>query len=358
MKDTQKMPVAQKVSAIALAVGLSFLLTACDPPMPEDMKIALAEQTVLCEPGMVELQAPEAIADLGLGWADSMAVGCTDMQLSNVENLSESTGLVITSAELPAGQGAFLSVPMALDAAVLVVNITDAYEIYLSAETIADIFSGKITTWNDEQILADNAGIELPDLKIILPKEATPAAKASFSNWIQTLTGSALDLSKVADAKASDVELATPAQNGSIGLAAYSAAVFSGSTIAAVLTEAGNIDTAILPATETIYSASTQLVAEVQGDSISLTVDSEISPTAPEGSIEAAMPYQAIYAVSLHFVGAESELIRTAGRFLLRQESQGVITSGTMLPIPESVRILAVKIVEKGLPKAAIPAAE
>ncbi|MEY3677370.1 MAG: hypothetical protein RL351_597 [Actinomycetota bacterium] len=165
------MPVAQKFSAIAVAVGLSFLLTACDPPMPEDMKIALAEQTVLCEPGIVELQAPEAIADLGLGWADSMAVGCTDMQLSNVEKLSESTGLVMSSAELPAGQVAFLSVPMALDAAVLVVNITDAYEIYLSAETITDIFSGKITTWNDEKILADNAGIDLPDLKIILPKE-------------------------------------------------------------------------------------------------------------------------------------------------------------------------------------------
>jgi hypothetical protein len=48
-------------------------------------------------------------------------------------------------------------------------------------------------------------------------------------------------------------------------------------------------------------------------------------------------------------MGEESALVRTAGRYLLRQESQGVITSGTMLPIPESVRILVVKIIEKGL---------
>lgn len=347
------MNAGKKITAMAIAIGLSFTLTACDPPMPEDMKIALAEQTVLCAPGVVELQAPEAIADLGLGWADSMSVGCSDMQLSNVEKLSQANGLVISSSDTTSGSSAFLSVPMALDAAVLVVNITDAYEIYLSANTISGIFSGKITNWNDEQILADNAGIELPDLKIVLPKEATPAAKLSFSTWIETITGDSLDLSKIADAKSTDVELATPNQNGSISIASYSAAVFSGATIAAVLTESGNIDTAILPATETIYAASTQLVAKASGDSIKLDLDPTITPTAPEGSIEAAMPYQAIFAVSLHFVGQESELVRTAGRFLLRQESQGVITSGTMLPIPESVRILAVKIVEKGLPKPA-----
>jgi hypothetical protein len=39
----------------------------------------------------------------------------------------------------------------------------------------------------------------------------------------------------------------------------------------------------------------------------------------------------------------------------MRQESKGVISSSTMLPMPESVRILAVKIIEKGL---TVPAVE
>lgn len=348
------MHAGKKVAAIAMAIGLSFSLTACDPPMPEDMKIALAEQTVLCEPGDVELAVPESISDLGAGWADAVTVGCEDMTLTPVESLSGDSGLVISAADLPAEQATFLKVPFALDAAVVVVNITDAFEIYLSAQTIADIFNGKITKWNDPEVLADNEGIDLPDLKIVLPKEATAAAKTAFSTWIQTLTGKPLDLSKIADAKATDIELASPTAEGAIGIAAYSAATYNGSTIASVLTEPGNIDTAILPATETIYAASTQLVAKAEGDSISLQIDPKLTPTAPEGSIEAAMPYQAIYPVQLNFVGTESALVRTAGRYLLRQESQGVITSGTMLPIPESVRILAVKIVEKGLnvPKA------
>jgi phosphate transport system substrate-binding protein len=326
--------------------------------MPEDLKVALAEQNVLCEPGVVELQTPEAIADLGFGWADAMAVGCTDMQLAPTDTLSEPSGLVISSSELNAEQGAFLSVPFALDAAVLVVNITDAFEVYLSAQTIAQIFSGEITNWNHPNILADNSGIEFPNLKIVLPKEAAPAAKASLATWVERITGSPLDLSKVSDSKATEVELATPTANGSISIASYSAATFNGSTVAAILTQPGNIETAVLPATETIFSASTQLVASSDGDQLKITLDPELKPTAPEGSIEAALPYQAIFPVYLDFMGEESVLVRTAGRYLLRQESQGVISSGTMLPIPESVRILAVKIVEKGLPKAAIPAAK
>lgn len=352
------MQAVKKLFTVASAIVLSFTLTACDPPMPEDLKVALAEQNVLCEPGLVEIQLPEAVADLGFGWADAMAVGCLDMQLAVSETLSASSGLVISSSELSADQGAFLSVPFALDAAVLVVNITDAFEVYLSAQTITQIFSGEITKWNDPRILADNSGIEFPDLKIVLPKQATPAAKSSLSEWVKTICGSPLDLSKVADSTATEIELATPNINGSIAIASYSAATYSGSTIAAILTEPGNIDTAVLPSTETIFAASTQLVPSTQGDQLKLTLDSTLQPTAPEGSIEAALPYQAIFPVYLDFMGEESVLVRTAGRYLLRQESQGVISSGTMLPLPESVRILAVKIIEKALPKAAIPAAD
>jgi hypothetical protein len=42
----------QKLVAAVIAVGLSLSLTACDPPMPEDLKIALAEKTILCESGL------------------------------------------------------------------------------------------------------------------------------------------------------------------------------------------------------------------------------------------------------------------------------------------------------------------
>jgi len=341
--------------AAATAIALSFSLTACDPPMPEDLKIALAEKTILCEPGLAELQLPEAVTDLGYVWADAMAVGCTDMQLAVTDVLTEPSGLLISPEGTELKDKAFLKVPFALDAAVLVVNIPDVYEIYLSAPTIQAIFSGEITNWNDPLVLADNEGLDLPDQKIVLPKEALPAAKLSLAAWIERLAGSPLDLSNVADAKISESELAMPVEPGAISIASYSAALLNASVFASVLTEAGNIDSAILASTETIYSASTQIVAETVGEAIDMKLDPSLKPTAPEGSKEAAAPYQAIFTVELDFIGEESALVRTAGRFLLRQESQGVISSSTMLPMPEFVRILAVKLIEKGMN---IPVAE
>ena len=344
----------KRISAVLTALCLATVLTACDPPMPEDLKVALAEKTVLCEPGLAELQLPEAISDLGSTWSDAMAVACTDMQLGVVDSLTEKSGLVISPVGATSEQS-FLKVPFAIDAAVLVVNLPEVYEIYLSAATINGIFSGEITNWNDPLVLADNSGIDLPNQKIILPKLALPAAKASLSSWIETLTGEPLDLSKISDAKVSESELAMPEASGAISIASYSSALLNGSVFAAVLAEAGNIDSAVLASTETIYSASTQLVSKVTGDEISITLDPAIAPSAPEGSATASAPYQAVFVVELNFIGDESKLVRTAGRYLMRQESKGVISSSTMLPMPESVRILAVKIIEKGL---TVPAVE
>lgn len=346
---------SKSIAAFLVAIGLSFSLTACDPPMPEDLKVALAEKTVLCEPGFAELIAPESIVDLGYGWADAMATGCAEMQLGVVEELTDPSGLVIAPIGTDLGEKTFLRVPFAIDAAVLVVNLPDVYEIFLSAPTVSAIFSGQVKAWNDPMILADNEGFDLPSDSIVLPKEALAPAKKSLAEWIERLTGEPLDLSRVKDSKKTETELATPSEVGAISIASYSAAVQNGSVFASILTEPGNIESGVLASIETVYAAETQIVAEATGETITMTLDPSVEPTAPEGSITAAAPYQAIFTIELNFVGEESALVRTAGRFLLRQESQGVISSSTMLPMPESVRILAVKLIEKGMN---IPAAE
>ena len=38
----------------------------------------------------------------------------------------------------------------------------------MSAETVAKVFSGQITRWDDAALAADNPGVELPDLGIIV----------------------------------------------------------------------------------------------------------------------------------------------------------------------------------------------
>jgi phosphate transport system substrate-binding protein len=59
-----------------------------------------------------------------------------------------------------------LHIPIALGSVVLTYNIPGNPNLKFSPKTIADIFLGKITKWNDPKIAADNAGVSLPNMGI------------------------------------------------------------------------------------------------------------------------------------------------------------------------------------------------
>lgn len=73
----------------------------------------------------------------------------------------------------------------------------------LSNENVADIFAGNITMWNDPKILADNAGVNLPNQKIIVVHRSdgsgttfnfTYYLSGSSESWKNTFgTGKAVD---------------------------------------------------------------------------------------------------------------------------------------------------------------------
>ncbi len=78
-----------------------------------------------------------------------------------------------------AGSDAFLSdeemkemdpvihVPTCMGAVVLAYNIDGVQQLNLTGELIADIFSGKVTKWNDPRIATINPEVQLPDADII-----------------------------------------------------------------------------------------------------------------------------------------------------------------------------------------------
>jgi phosphate transport system substrate-binding protein len=57
-------------------------------------------------------------------------------------------------------------VPTAGGAVSVVYNLPGVNKLSLSRKTLPDIFSGKITNWNDQQIKADNPGVNLPNQPI------------------------------------------------------------------------------------------------------------------------------------------------------------------------------------------------
>ncbi|MBF2079667.1 MAG: substrate-binding domain-containing protein [Synechococcales cyanobacterium T60_A2020_003] len=76
-----------------------------------------------------------------------------------------------------------MSIPIAVSAIALAYNLPDVPELKLSRTTSADIFLGKITTWDDPRIAADNPGVELPELPIRL------VVRADASGESMILTG-------------------------------------------------------------------------------------------------------------------------------------------------------------------------
>ncbi|MDR1394033.1 MAG: phosphate ABC transporter substrate-binding protein PstS [Bifidobacteriaceae bacterium] len=74
--------------------------------------------------------------------------------------------------EAQGGQGScaagspLVEIPVYISPIVVAFNLDGVEALNLAPTTIADIFTGKITNWNDPVIAADNAGTQLPDVKI------------------------------------------------------------------------------------------------------------------------------------------------------------------------------------------------
>ncbi len=86
--------------------------------------------------------------------------------------------------------GDVIEVPAYISPIAVIFNLPGVDELNLKPETIAQIFDGKITTWNDDAIAADNPNADLPDTAI------TPVHRSDDSGT----TGNFTDyLSKAAD---------------------------------------------------------------------------------------------------------------------------------------------------------------
>lgn len=59
-----------------------------------------------------------------------------------------------------------IHIPIVLGAVAPIYNVSGVANLRFSGETLANIYLGKITNWNDKAIASDNPGVKLPDQKI------------------------------------------------------------------------------------------------------------------------------------------------------------------------------------------------
>ncbi len=70
--------------------------------------------------------------------------------------------------QLAKAPGAILHIPMVAGSVVITYNLPGDPKLKFDGPTIADIYLGKITKWNDPKIVAMNPGVNLPDENILV----------------------------------------------------------------------------------------------------------------------------------------------------------------------------------------------
>jgi phosphate transport system substrate-binding protein len=107
--------------------------------------------------------------------------GKSDLASGNVDFAG--TDSLLKDTEKAAFNGAtVLYFPIAAAPVTLSYNVSGLSDLKLSGETIGGIFSGKITSWDDPAIKADNPGTSLPSKKI------TPVHRAEASGTTSNFT--------------------------------------------------------------------------------------------------------------------------------------------------------------------------
>jgi phosphate transport system substrate-binding protein len=93
------------------------------------------------------------------GGVKQMTAGLVDFGASDMPPTDEQLAQSKTKLTL---------LPTVLGAVVPIFNVPGVSDIKFSSNVLADIYLGKISTWNDGRIAKDNPGVHLPDQKIIV----------------------------------------------------------------------------------------------------------------------------------------------------------------------------------------------
>jgi len=340
-----------KVAAISV-MALS-LLTACDPPMPPEALLAQTEATYVCVSGNSKVNLDASVSEILASVVPGLEMNCPEMTISNSDLPSAQVAIGSLSAD--GGKNWDVTVPYAVEAGVFVISSSSGAGALFSPSSIQGMIDGSINSWDNSSIVADNDGIAPIEGALTFSTTVQVEALKALEVWYEHYTGKALNASSlVIKDSVTSADYADLAE-GSVSFMPIS--VFNELSISSMVTPMSAtlvVDKAKDPGGaivdfNSVYAGSSQWKNDKSTpNSLGVKLDFNAAPVPPAGFDVSPTPYQILYPVYVK-VSSEKDLVgRAVARYLLRQDSQALLT--LVYGLPTDVRAAALEIVSKGLP--------
>jgi len=97
----------------------------------------------------------------------------------------------MTQDQLNEAPGRIYHIPMVMGAVAVTYNVEGVLKgLKLSPDVLADIFLGKITSWNDGRIVSDNPGVNLPNASIVVVHRSDGSGTSYiFTDYLSSVSG-------------------------------------------------------------------------------------------------------------------------------------------------------------------------
>ena len=239
-----------------------------------------------------------------------------------------------------------LHIPSCLGAVVLAYNIPGVEKLNLDGEVIADIYLGKITSWDDARIAALNEGVTLPKMTIN-PVYRSDGSGTTFvfsdyltkvsPEWaVQMGTGKALKWSVGVASKGNPgVSGTIKSTEGSIGYVGSEYSFALKIPVASLKNQSGNI---VEP---TIASISAAASGEMPADMRAMITNSD----APDAYPISCFTWLLVYAEQDYNERTREQAVLTVNllKWMICKDAQSLTNKVHYAPLPKKVETMALK---------------
>lgn len=255
-----------------------------------------------------------------------------------------------------AGSDAFLSdkemaamdsvvhIPTCMGAVVLAFNLDGVNELKLTGELIADIFSGKITMWNDARLTVLNPDVQLPNQPIIpVYRSDGSGTTFVFTDYLSKVSStwkSNLGIGKSVNFPVGQAAKGNPGVAGiikqtmnSIGYVGSEYAFAQKLTYASVQNSKGEF---VVPSTETISAAAS---GELPTDTRTSITAADVAGAYPISTFT----WMIIYKEQNYSDRSKEQAVATLNllKYILSDEAQNIATDVHYAPLPSKAKELS-----------------